>query len=484
VSAVFNFGKHSVPTLLIVDDEPSILHFFRRAFCGRGIHIETAISAQEGIDKVRALSPDVVVLDVNLCEQSGLDLFRKIQQVDARIPVIFITGRGTTATAIEAMQLGAYEYLLKPLELAELSNLVYRAFEIGRLMRVAPAIDQEPDVSSEQDAMLGRSPLMQAVYKSIGRVAARDVAVLVLGESGTGKELVARAIYHYSSRVKGPFLAINCAAIPESLLESELFGHEKGAFTGADRLRIGKFEQCNGGTLFLDEIGDMSPMTQAKLLRVLQGQEFERVGGETAIRSDVRIIAATNRNLDKMVADGNFRADLYYRLNVFTIRLPPLRDRGDDLQSLARYFVRRFATTLNKDVHTIPEATLDLLRQYSWPGNIREFQSVIKQALLQTTGAVLLPEFLPNLEEEWNGSEAEVDLSALSRFIRRKLQAGSHTLYADCQQLTDRHLISLVLQESHGNLSHAARLLGITRTTLRTKVAALGLTLNDPQPSD
>jgi two-component system nitrogen regulation response regulator GlnG len=194
-----------VPTLLVVDDEPSILHFFRRAFCARGIHIETAISAQEGIDKVRALSPDVVVLDVNLCEQSGLDLFRKIQQVDARIPVIFITGRGTTATAIEAMQLGAYEYLLKPLELAELSNLVYRAFEIGRLMRVAPAIDQEPDVSSEQDAMLGRSPLMQTVYKSIGRVAARDVAVLVLGESGTGKELVARAIYHYSSRAKGPF---------------------------------------------------------------------------------------------------------------------------------------------------------------------------------------------------------------------------------------------------------------------------------------
>src|SRR4029079_3325032 len=214
-------------------------------------------------------------------------------------------------------------------------------------------------------------------------------------EAARAKRLVARPFYHYSPRAKKPFLAINCAAIPDALLESELFGHEKGAFTGADRRRIGKFEQASGGTLFLDEIGDMSPVTQTKILRVLQGQEFERVGGNEAIHSDVRLVAATNRNLEKMVAEGAFRGDLFYRLNVFTISLPPLRDRGEDIALLARHFVRRFSQDLKKDVHTIPEETLAVLQQYAWPGNVREFQSVIKQALLQTTGPVLLPEFLP-----------------------------------------------------------------------------------------
>jgi two-component system nitrogen regulation response regulator GlnG len=302
-----------VPTLLVIDDEPSILHFFRRAFREPEVRVATAASAEQGLEQVAAILPDVIVLDVNLRERSGLDLFRQIKQLDARIPVIFITGQGTTATAIEAMQLGAFEYLLKPLELDELTELVGRAFEISRLMKVPPVIAQGPEPTDSPDALVGRCPAMQATYKAIGRVASQDVTVLILGESGTGKELVARAIYHYSRRAKGPFLAINCAAIPDALLESELFGHEKGAFTGADRRRIGKFEQCNGGTLFLDEIGDMSPLTQTKILRVLQGQEFERVGGNELIRSDVRVIAATNRDLEKMVAEGTFRGDLYYR---------------------------------------------------------------------------------------------------------------------------------------------------------------------------
>ena len=236
---------------------------------------------------------------------------------------------------------------------------------------------------------------MQEVYKAIGRVAPQDVTVLILGESGTGKELVARAIYHYSKRAPGPFLAINCAAIPENLLESELFGHEKGAFTGADRKRIGKFEQASGGTLFLDEIGDMTPLTQTKILRVLQGQEFERVGGNEPIRADVRVVAATNRDLEKMVAEGTFRGDLYYRLNVYTIRLPPLRERGDDLPLLAEHFVRRFGRELGKDVRGVSPEAMELLRRYPWPGNVRELQSVVKQALLGTTGPVVLPEFLP-----------------------------------------------------------------------------------------
>jgi two-component system nitrogen regulation response regulator GlnG len=475
--------------LLVVDDEPSILHFFRRAFRDPEIELVTAPSADEGLRKVQEAQPDLIVLDVDLAGQSGLDLFRQIQQIDPRTPVIFITGHGTTATAIEAMQLGAYEYLLKPLELDQLLDLADRAFEISRLMKSPPVISEGLSPVDSADVMVGRCPAMQDVYKAIGRVAAQDVTGLILGESGTGKELVARAIYHYSRRAKAPFLAINCAAIPEALLESELFGHEKGAFTGADRRRIGKFEQCNGGTLFLDEIGDMSPLTQTKILRVLQGQEFERVGGNELIRSDVRVITATNRDLEKMVAEETFRGDLYYRLNVFTIRLPPLRERVADIPLLAEHFVRRFAQELTKDVQTIADESLELLQQYAWPGNVREFQSVIKQALLQATGPVLLPEFLPAAIRRQSDvtpetPSAEVDLPALSAFVKQQLAADSTSLYADFTALTDRHLLTLVLQHTAGNLSRAARFLGITRATLRVKLEALGLSADRFQPAN
>src|SRR4051794_9575044 len=384
-----------MPKLLVVDDEPSILHFFRRAFPGPDVTLLTAASAAEGLAAVGRDRPDVVILDIDLAGVSGLDAFRRVHELDPKIPVVFITGHGTADTAIEAMRLGAYEYLLKPLELDHLTDLVDRAFEISRLMRVPATIPEGGAAEDTADAMIGRCPAMQAVYKQVGRVAPQDVTVLVLGESGTGKELVARAIYHYSKRAAGPFLAINCAAIPENLLESELFGHEKGAFTGADRKRIGKFEQANGGTLFLDEIGDMTPLTQTKILRVLQGQHFERVGGNEPIRADVRVVAATNRDLETMVAQGTFRGDLYYRLNVCTIRLPPLRERSGDLPLLAEHFVRRFGQELKKDVRGIAPEAMGLLRAYPWPGNVRELQSVIKQALLQTTGPVVLPEFLP-----------------------------------------------------------------------------------------
>jgi two-component system nitrogen regulation response regulator GlnG len=465
-----------VPKLLVVDDEPSILHFFRRAFREPQVQLLTAASAEDGLSLVQGEQPDVVVLDVNLAGQSGLDLFRRIQQVDSRIPVIFITGHGTTGTAIEAMQLGAFEYLLKPLELDELCNLIDRAFEISRLMKVPPVIAEGPELPAGPDVLVGHCAAMQSVYKSIGRVASQDTTVLILGESGTGKELVARAIYHYSHRSKGPFLAINCAAIPEALLESELFGHEKGSFTGADRRRIGKFEQCNGGTLFLDEIGDMTPLTQTKILRVLQNQEFERVGGNELIRTNVRVIAATNRDLEKMVAEGSFRGDLYYRLNVFTIRLPALRERGEDLPLLAQHFVNRFAQELHKDVRSISGPALAKLQAYPWPGNIREFQSVIKQALLHATGPVLLPEFLPALETTPGENANRADLSALTSFIEERLRSGSNSVYADYQALTERHLLSVLLEHTSGNLSQAARILGITRSTLRSKLQTLGIT--------
>jgi two-component system nitrogen regulation response regulator GlnG len=474
-----------MPTLLVVDDEPSILHFFRRAFHEPEVTLLTASSATEGLEKVARDRPDVVILDINLSDESGLEAFRRLQEIDSRIPVIFITGHGTTATAIEAMRLGAYEYLLKPLELDQLCDLVTRAFEISRLMRVPAVLPETPRAEEDSEVLVGRCPAMQEVYKSIGRVAPQDVTVLILGESGTGKELVARAIYHYSRRDKGPFLAVNCAAIPENLLESELFGHEKGAFTGADRRRIGKFEQCNGGTLFLDEIGDMTPLTQTKILRVLQGQQFERVGGNELIRTDVRLIAATNRDLERMVDGGQFRGDLYYRLNVYTIKLPPLRERGEDLPLLAEHFVRRFSRELGKEVRGIAPEALELLRRHSWPGNVRELQSVIKQALLQATGPMLLPEFLPAFLRGGEEGTAEpsgstMNFGDLTRFMQEQLRAGSTSLYADCQALADRHLLTEVLRHTGGNLSQAARILGIARGTLRTKLDALGIAGEPP----
>jgi DNA-binding NtrC family response regulator len=330
--------------------------------------------------------------------------------------------------------------LLKPLELDQLSDLVSRAFEISRLMRVPAVIEERGETQEEAEPLVGRCPAMQEVYKAIGRVAPQEVTVLILGESGTGKELVARAIYHYSSRSKGPFLAINCAAIPENLLESELFGHEKGAFTGADRRRVGKFEQANGGTLFLDEIGDMTPLTQTKILRVLQGQEFERVGGNEPVKTGVRLIAATNRDLENLVAEGTFRGDLYYRLNVYTIKLPPLRERRDDLRVLAEHFMKRFGRELKKDVRGIASEALELLQHYSWPGNVRELQSVMKQALLHATGPILLPEFLPAILR--GKEQGTVDFGGLAGFIQDQLRAGSTTLYSDLQALTDKHLLT------------------------------------------
>jgi two-component system nitrogen regulation response regulator GlnG len=477
-----------MPTLLVVDDEPSILHFFRRAFHEPEVTVLTAASAAEGLEKVKRERPDVVILDINLGDESGLETFQRIHEIDPKIPVIFITGHGTTATAIEAMRLGAFDYILKPLELDHLCDLVERAFEISRLMHTPAVISESGKALEKSDALLGSCLAMQEVYKSIGRVAPQDVTVLILGASGTGKELVARAIYHYSHRNKGPFLAVNCAAIPETLLESELFGHEKGAFTGADRKRIGKFEQANGGTLFLDEIGDMTALTQTKILRVLQGQEFERVGGNESIKTNVRIIAATNRDLEKLVAEEKFRGDLYYRLNVYTIKLPPLRDRGDDLQILAEHFLARFGRELHKDVREIAPETLELLKRYPWPGNVRELQSVIKQSLLHATGPVLLAQFLPPaFRGEATGDDGAntsvFDFGGLTDFIQDGLRAGSTTLYSDFQALTDKHLLRKVLRHTNGNLSQAARHLGITRATLRTKLNALGIPIERPTSS-
>jgi two-component system nitrogen regulation response regulator GlnG len=381
------------------------------------------------------------------------------------------------------MGLGAYEYVVKPLDPDFLRELILRAFEISRLMRVPAKLTDEETSDNGSDLLVGNCPAMQEVYKAVGRVAPQDVTVLILGESGTGKELVARAIYHYSRRSDRPFLAINCAAIPEPLLESELFGHEKGAFTGAERKRIGKFEQCHGGTLFLDEIGDMTPLTQTKVLRVLQDGQFERVGGNETIKTDVRVIAATNRDLGRLIEAGRFRQDLYYRLNVYTIQLPPLRERPDDLPLLVDHFLRRFGRELGKEVQGIAPEALAALRGYSWPGNVRELQSVLKQAILQATGPVLVPEFLPAPVRAGDRTVPapaltdQPDLAPLTLFIQQRLQAGSTDLHAEFHALTERHLLVELLRHTGGNQSQAARILGINRATLRSKLAALGISV-------
>jgi two-component system nitrogen regulation response regulator GlnG len=470
------------PVVLVIDDDPSVLHLFRQSFKDGDVNVLTANSASAGLKTLAERAPDVVVLDIMLPDQSGLDIFQKINQIDAKIPVVFITAGGTSDTAIEAMKLGAYDYLLKPLSVNQIREVVSLACQIRRFMNVPVGVT-ETAADTSHDVLVGRCAAMQDVYKAIGRVASQNVTVLIRGESGTGKELVARAIYHHSARTAKPFLAVNCAAIPEPLLESELFGHEKGAYTGADSKRIGKFEQCSGGTLFMDEVGDMTPLVQSKVLRVLQEQRFERVGGNQTIQTDVRIIAATNNNLEQMVADGQFRADLYYRLNGFTIELPPLRERPEDVMVLLEHFLKRFVRELGKDVHTISPEALELLLHYSWPGNVRELQSVLKQALLQATGPVLVPEFLPEhvrSRGKTPAAEAAHDLhtGGWESFVSKRLQARSEDLYAEVLTLMEQFLITRVLRHTDGNQSQAAKTLGITRGCLRNKIRALGISID------
>jgi two-component system nitrogen regulation response regulator GlnG len=476
-----------MPTLLVIDDEPTILHAFRRAFRDPEFTLVTASSAAEGLAALDQHRFDVVILDVHLGDATGLETFEQVHRRDARVPIILITGHGTTDLAIEAMKRGAYEYLLKPLELPQLRQLVEKACQSSRLMHV-PAVVAGPETAqSTDDVLVGRCPAMQEVYKAIGRVAPQEVTVLITGESGTGKELIARAIYQHSKRADTSFLAINCAAIPETLLESELFGHEKGAFSGADRRRVGKFEQCNGGTLFLDEVGDLAPLTQAKLLRVLQEQSFERVGGNETVRTDVRILAATNADLERLVAAGRFRQDLYFRLNVFPIRLPPLRERNDDLKLLVDFFVQRFSRELAKPLPAVPPETLNALAGYDWPGNIRELQSALKQALLQMRGGVLLPENLPAVVRNPAPPAASADAATgadFDRFVNERLAAGSQDLYAECLMQMERRLLTRVLQHTSGNQVQAARILGITRGSLRTKIRSLGITIERAVWSD
>jgi len=468
-----------MPTLLVVDDEPNIPYTIAETMGSESLKIITAGNARDGVEAVRRHRPDVVLLDVRLPDMSGLDAFEQMREFDPRIPVVIMTAYARTETAIEAMSRGAFDYLLKPVDFHALQHTIGQALEVSRLSHV-PAILQNSeleDADGHADRIVGNSAAMQEIYKTIGRVAQQDVNVLILGESGTGKELVARAIYHYSRRKKEPFLAVNCAAIPEALLESELFGHEKGAFTGADQRRIGKFEQVDGGTLFLDEIGDMAPSTQAKALRLIQEQCFERLGSNETVKTDVRIIAATNQKLEKLVAEGRFRQDLFYRLNGYTIQLPPLRERRDDIPVLVEHFRKVFNDNLHRNIVAVTPKARQILIDHHWPGNVRELQSTIKFAMVHATSDVITEDCLPTsckggTESLQGDAGGQAELSGL---LQTALRNETPDLYRFLSSEFDRIILKEVMQHFGGNQFQAAERLGISRVTLRAKLRQIGL---------
>jgi DNA-binding NtrC family response regulator len=482
--------------VLVVDDDRTVLQLVEKALSGdASIELVKATDAADGLSLLERYRPDLVLLDIMLPSANGLDIARQVQRFDARLPTVFITAKDDSDSAIEAMKLGAYDYLVKPLDIEQVRNLAQRALDTRRLMQSPVDWQKTEELPAEREALVGRSPAMLSVYKQIGRVAGQDVTVLIRGDSGTGKELVARAIYQHSVRKDRPFLAVNCAALAETLLESELFGHEKGSFTGADRRRIGKFEQCNGGTILLDEVGDMSPLVQGKVLRLLQEQRFERVGGTETIQTDVRIIAATNRDLERMIRENKFRLDLFHRLNSFEILLPPLRERGRDLELLVEHFLVRLNEQLGKNVSGISQEALELLTSFDWPGNVRELQSVLRKAILMATGPVLVPDFLP--ADIRNGRAHRLDhLPAddgdgdalpphdLKRFVDQCEREGSMNLYSAAVQMMERYVLTRILRETAGNQSQAAERLGITRGSLRHKIRALGISIEHVVSSD
>jgi len=461
-------------SILVVDDEPAILAAFEELLGGLEHEVVTARRAETALEHLRSAPADLVILDIQLPGMSGLDALRLIKQQRPKVPVLVITGQGTMSTAVEATKLGAFDYQLKPIEPDEMLATVEKALAGVRLMRGQVAVGTGR-ATAAGDAIIGCSSVMQELYKAIGRVAQTDAAVLIRGESGTGKELVARAIYQHSLRAEKPLIVVNCAAIPETLLESELFGHERGAFTGAIGERIGKFQQGDHGTIFLDEIGDMPLAVQAKILRVLQHKTFQRVGGDETLHSNVRVLAATNRNLEKAIYENRFREDLFHRLNVFTINLPPLRDRHEDIPDLVDYFLDRFASQLRIEKPPLSWEAMEVLRTHTWPGNVRELEHCIQRLLISTGGHPIQAEDLSSLLTPTDQQAASWLLAAddetLRVMVRRQLRsAAGYLAYERFIRKVETVLITEALSQARGNQSHAARLLGLPRQTLCDKI--------------
>lgn len=475
------------PRIVVIDDDPLLLRLVKGILDPERYSVSTSESGRGGIELVKQIRPDVVVLDNLLPDLDGLLVLQQIRQLDGQLPILFITAQQSSQTAIEAMKRGAFDYLSKPLDLEKLEEQVEHAVEARRLMRVPVVLgDAEPSTDHSGESLIGRSEAMQEVYKAIGRVTQLDAPVLIAGEPGTGKELVARAIYQNGNRASAPFQIIKCEDFSTPWLESELFGHEEGAFAGAHSKRIGRLEQCVGGMIVLEEIGQTSPTFQSRLFRLLTSQEFERVGGSETLKANIGIVATTSQSLDKLLEQGLFRADLYYLLSSFTIYLPPLRDRVTDLPLLVDYFVKKIShitRSFSSEVVRVSSEALSLLTQHRWPGNLDEMQSVLRRALVETKGAVLASDFLtraltlPLAESSHHSHLPQGSVTDWQQFCSQRLASGTAELYAEAVAEMELHLLERVLSATSGNQARAAKILGITRGNLRKKIRSLGIVL-------
>jgi nitrogen regulation protein NR(I) len=461
--------------ILLIEDDPGIRDTLQRVLAEEGHAVAVEGRGDDGLARATQSPFNVLITDLRLPGLDGLELVRRLHGAQPRLPIILMTAFSTTETAIQAMKSGAYDYVVKPFDIPEMLELVRKAVDSNRLMSEPVLLGQS---GPARDALVGQSPAMQAIYKEIGRVASKPVNVLIRGETGTGKELIARAIYQHSDRAAAPFIAINCAAIPETLLESELFGHERGAFTGADTRRIGRFEQAHNGTLFLDEIGDMTPATQVKLVRVLQEKSLQRLGGKETIPVDVRVIAATHRDLESAMRQKEFREDLYYRLSVVVIALPPLRQRREDIPDLVRYFLQKHGPELGNPEPSIHPEALDFLQAQAWPGNVRELENVVRKALLLAQNYTINADHATTALN-YAGSPAYSPAASLGEYVDNLLAAARRgeltDAYARVLETAERELFTRAIQQAQGNQAKAARWLGITRVTMKAKLVQFGL---------
>jgi len=450
-----------MPTILIVEDEPKMLRLLELNLSEEGFTVRAAADAETGLKALREDRIDLVITDLKLPGMDGLEFLQAVKRADARIPVVVMTAYGTVETAVEAMKAGASDYVLKPFSLEEMKLIVRKELDVHRLREENRSLREALGKRYEFKNIVARSPKMQEVLATVERVAPTNSTVLLGGESGVGKDMVARAIHQHSRRASGPFVKINCTAIPENLLESELFGYEKGAFTGAVSSKPGKFELADKGTIFLDEIGDVPGTIQVKLLRVLQDREFERLGGTRTVRVDVRVVAATNQDLRAALEQGTFREDLYYRLNVVPINIPPLRERKEDVPDLADHFIARFARESGKPIQGITPAAQKLLMDFHWPGNVRELENIIERGVALSAGDML------------DVADVRLDLSPA-----RGVPAVTGTAFppegVTLEQFEDG-IITEALRRANGNKSQAARMLGISRNALRYRLAKIGV---------
>jgi len=463
----------SIQRILIVDDEADVAYSFQRVLAEEPVEVVGVTSGLEGLKKLKKEAYDLVLLDVRIGAEHGIEIFRQIRKEHPKQLVIVMTAHGTAQTAIEAMKLGAFDYILKPFDVPELLSILRRGLQAAASIKELASEEGEKvaEDKSFTPGLIGASSAMQKIYKLVGQVARADAAVLLVGESGTGKELVARAIYANSPLAARPYVAINCAAIPDTLLESELFGHERGAFTGALTQRIGKFERADGGTIFLDEIGDMPLALQAKLLRVLQNGEFQRLGGDQTLRTKVRVIAATNKDLATMVKEKTFREDLYYRIHVVQIQLPPLRERAEDVLPLAEHFLKRAGKDRGLKFSS---ASKKALQGWRWPGNVRELENAITRAVVCAAAESIEPGDLP---PEVVGAASARQVGGETGWWSMVSQVAGEG--GDLLAAGEKILVEKALQEANGNVKRASEILGVTRAALRTRVERYGLAGQD-----